>query len=88
MPKGNFPPDIAMKYSELNGKTLAELEALLLGKYKEQFALRLKQKTDQLKNTHEIKQARRDIARIHTALSAVLIAERAAKSSSPNLDQK
>ena len=71
-----------MKYSELNSKTLPELKALLLGKYKEQFALRIKQKTDQLKTTHEIKQTRRDIARIQTALSAVSAAERAAQPSS------
>ena len=59
-----------MKYSELSVKALPELEALLLSKYKEQFSLRLKQKTDQLKSTHEIKQARRDIARIKTAMTA------------------
>ena len=59
-----------MKYSELSAKALPELEALLLSKYKEQFSLRLKQKTDQLKSTHEIKQARRDIARIKTAMTA------------------
>ena len=66
-----------MKYSELSAKALSELEALLLSKYKEQFSLRLKQKTDQLKSTHEIKQARRDIARIKTAMTA------AANSSAP-----
>ena len=71
-----------MKYSELNSKTLPELKALLLGKYKEQFSLRIKQKTDQLKTTHEIKQTRRDIARIQTALSAASAAEHVAEPSS------
>ena len=35
------------------------------------FKLRMKLKTMQLKNTNEIKETRRDIARINTALSAL-----------------
>ena len=59
-----------MKYSELTAKSDTELKTLLLSMYKEQFSLRLKHKTDQLKTTHRIREVRRDIARINTALNS------------------
>ena len=64
-----------MKYSELKAKSAAELQALLLVKYKDQFSLRLKHKTDQLKTTHQIRQVRKDIAQINTALRATQLAQ-------------
>jgi len=58
-----------MKASELREKSVEELDALLLEQYEEQFKLRMQQSTGQLNQTHLAKQARRDIARIKTALN-------------------
>ena len=60
-----------MNYSDLESKTAQELTALLKEKKSEQFTLKMKQKTMQLQNTSELSIARKDIAKIHTALSAV-----------------
>ena len=60
-----------MKYSDLDGKTVAELEAMLKEKKTELFTLKIKQKMMQLQNTSELKTAKKDIARINTALTAV-----------------
>ena len=60
-----------MKYSDLDGKTSAELQAMLKEKKTELFTLKIKQKMMQLQNTSELKIAKKDIARINTALSAV-----------------
>ena len=59
-----------MKYIDLNGKSAAELAELLKEKKVLLFTLRQKLKTMQLTNPNEIKEVRRDIARIHTAISA------------------
>jgi len=59
-----------MKYSDLAEKTAAELQAMLKAKKTELFTLKIKQKMMQLTNTAEIKAAKKDIARINTALSA------------------
>ncbi|UFS62373.1 50S ribosomal protein L29 [Sulfurimonas sp. HSL-1656] len=59
-----------MKYTDLAEKTSAELSAMLKEKKTELFTLRLKQKTMQLQNTSELRNVRKDIARINTALSA------------------
>jgi len=60
-----------MKYSDLNGKNAQELTGLLKDKKTELFTLKMKQKTMQLQNTSEISVARKDIAKINTALSAL-----------------
>ena len=58
-----------MKASELNGKTVEELKTELVGKLESQFKLRMQMSTGQLSQTHLLKQTRRDIARIQTALN-------------------
>ena len=60
-----------MKYSDLAEKNVADLNALLKEKKTELFTLKMKQKTMQLQNTSEIRVARKDIAKINTALSAL-----------------
>ncbi len=60
-----------MKYSDLDGKTAQELQALLKEKKTELFTLKMKQKTMQLQNTSELRVARKSIAKINTALSAL-----------------
>ena len=60
-----------MKYIDLNDKSLKELEELLKEKKVLIFKLRSKLKTMQLTNPNEIKEARRDVARIKTAISAL-----------------
>lgn len=60
-----------MKYTDLNEKTAAELQGMLKEKKIELFTLKIKQKMMQLTNTSELRTAKKDIARINTALSAV-----------------
>ncbi len=59
-----------MKYTELKDKSIKELEELLHAKKAELFELRVKLKAMQLSNPNEIKKARRNIARINTAINA------------------
>ncbi len=59
-----------MKYTEIQEKSLQELEGLLKEKKMELFELKLKLKTMQLTNPNEIRAVRKDIARIKTAISA------------------
>lgn len=56
-----------MKYTEI--KASKDLSALLKEKEKQLFDLRVKQKTMQLKNTSELGQIKKDIARIKTAMN-------------------
>ncbi len=58
-----------MKASELNGKSVDELNGMLLDLKKEQFNLRFQRATAQLDNTARVRLVRRDIARIHTQLN-------------------
>jgi len=60
-----------MKYIDLKDKDEKALNELLKEKKLLLFKLRAKLKTMQLSNPNEIKQTRRDIARINTALSAL-----------------
>ncbi len=60
-----------MKYSDLADKNSAELQAMLKEKKTELFTLKIKQKMMQLQNTSELKIAKKDIAKINTALTAV-----------------
>ena len=55
--------------NNLNGKSLAELNDELVAAKKELFNLRFQNATNQLDNTSRIKEVRKNIARIHTAMS-------------------
>ena len=57
-----------MKANELREKTSEELEAALIGELKQQFNLRMQLSTGQLNESHKVKLARRNIARIKTML--------------------
>ncbi|KIM04966.1 MAG: 50S ribosomal protein L29 [Sulfurovum sp. AS07-7] len=59
-----------MKYIDIASKSVAELEVLLKEKKIELFTLKAKFKTMQLTNTSELRVAKKDIARIKTALTA------------------
>ena len=59
-----------MKYTEINTKTLEELNTLLKEKETLLFELNLKLRTMQLTNSSEIRVAKKVIARIKTALNA------------------
>jgi large subunit ribosomal protein L29 len=60
-----------MNYIDLKDKSVAELTAMLKEKKLELFTLNAKQKTMQLTNTTELRVAKKDVARIQTALTAV-----------------
>ena len=60
-----------MKYTDLEGKDAKALNELLKEKKLLLFKLRAKLKTMQLNNPNEIKEVRKDIARIKTAISAL-----------------
>ena len=58
-----------MEVSELIKKSEKDLNSELLGLQEEQFKLRIQKSTGQLGQTHLLKQNRRDIARVRTALT-------------------
>jgi large subunit ribosomal protein L29 len=58
-----------MKASELKEKTADELQDILLDLRKEQFNLRMQQGTGQLSRPHQMKQVKKDIARVHTVIN-------------------
>ena len=60
-----------MNYIDLKDKSEADLIALLKEKKLELFTLNAKKMTMQLTNTSELRVAKKDIARIQTALAAV-----------------
>jgi len=60
-----------MNYIDIKEKSEAELLAMLKEKKLEVFTLNAKQKTMQLTNTSELRVAKKDIAKIQTALTAV-----------------
>jgi large subunit ribosomal protein L29 len=60
-----------MKYSDLADKNAQELNDLLKEKKTELFTLKMKKQTMQLQNTSELRVAKKDIAKINTALSAL-----------------
>jgi large subunit ribosomal protein L29 len=57
-----------MKFKELTTKSEAEVKQLLLELRGQAHELATKQRLNQLKNTHELKQVKKDIARIMTLL--------------------
>jgi large subunit ribosomal protein L29 len=59
-----------MNYIDLKDKSEADLSAMLKEKKLELFTLNAKQKTMQLTNTSELRVAKKNIARIQTALTA------------------
>jgi large subunit ribosomal protein L29 len=59
-----------MKYTDLKEKSATELSAMLKEKKVLLFSLKNKLKLMQLTNTSEIREVRKDIARINTAMSA------------------
>ncbi len=58
-----------MKASELREKTQEELRETLHELLKEQFNLRMQQATGQLARHHQMRQVRRDIARVKTVMN-------------------
>ncbi|MEJ2212834.1 MAG: 50S ribosomal protein L29 [Gammaproteobacteria bacterium] len=58
-----------MNASELKEKTAEELQTILLDLRKEQFNLRMQQGTGQLSRPHQMKQVKKDIARVHTVMN-------------------
>ena len=59
-----------MKYTDLQDKSISELQEMLKEKKLEVFTLKAKLKTMQLTNTSELRAARKDVARIKTAINA------------------
>lgn len=59
-----------MKFIDLKDKNIQELNALLKEKKVLLFTLKQKLKTMQLTNPNEIREVRKDIAKINTAISA------------------
>jgi len=59
-----------MKYTDIATKSVEELQKELKEKKVSLFTLKAKQKTMQLKNTQELKETKKDIARIMTAINA------------------
>lgn len=57
-----------MKAQDVVGKTPDQLKDDLISLKKEQFNLRFRRATGQLENTARVRQVRRDIARIKSAL--------------------
>ena len=60
-----------MNYIDIKDKSEADLIVMLKEKKLELFTLNAKQKTMQLTNTSELRVAKKDLARIQTALTAV-----------------
>lgn len=57
------------KIKDLRSMTVDELEAKLVEAKKEQFNLRIQQSTGQLQNTANVRNVRREIAKINTLLT-------------------
>ena len=57
-----------MKAKDLRTKDAAELNKELIDLLKAQFSMRMQKATQQLTNTSELKNVRRDIARVRTLL--------------------
>ena len=58
-----------MKASELREKSVDELNQELNSQLEMQFKLRIQRATGQLSQTHQVRETRRNIARIKTALN-------------------
>ncbi|MCB1894491.1 MAG: 50S ribosomal protein L29 [Zoogloeaceae bacterium] len=62
-----------MKASELRAKSAPELNKELLDLLKAQFSLRMQHATQQLANTSQLKNVRRDIARVRMVLAEKVV---------------
>jgi len=60
---------VKMKTNELLDKSVEELKVALGDELKQQFKLRMQLSTGQLEQSHLVMQARRNIARIKTAIT-------------------
>jgi large subunit ribosomal protein L29 len=58
-----------MELKELRQKSAADLQAHLLELHKESFSLRMQKATGQLAKTHDIRNVRREIARVNMLLT-------------------
>ena len=58
-----------MKANELRDKSVEDLNSELLALLREQFNLRMQNSTGQLPRSHQMKQVRRNIARVKTVLN-------------------
>ena len=58
-----------MELKELRQKSAYDLQAHLLELHKEQFSLRMQKATGQLAKTHDIRNVRREIARVNMLLT-------------------
>ena len=58
-----------METKNLKDKTVAELNQELMGLLREQFNLRMQRGSGQLSKPHQLKAARRNIARVKTELT-------------------
>ena len=58
-----------MKANKLREKSVDELKAALGDELKSQFKLRMQHATGQLNESHKVKQARRNIARLKTVIN-------------------
>ncbi len=58
-----------MKAEDLKTKTMDELQKMLLDTRKDQLNLRFQRTGGQLEKTHEMRQARRTVARVKTFLN-------------------
>ncbi|MYE24526.1 MAG: 50S ribosomal protein L29 [Gammaproteobacteria bacterium] len=81
-----------MTASELREKTLPELKEELVRLRREQFNLRMQRASEQLPQTHLLREARRDIARVNTvmqekALAAEALAEAAQEQAEATTEQ-
>ena len=66
-----------MQANDLRNKSVEDLKTELSNLQREQFNLRFQLKTGQLQQTDNVRQVRRDIARINTILSEKLNSESA-----------
>jgi len=58
-----------MELKELRQKSANDLQAHLLELHREQFSLRMQKATGQLAKTHDIRNVRREIARVNMLLT-------------------
>ena len=58
-----------METKDLKGKTVVELDQELMGLLREQFNLRMQKGSGQLTKSHQLRAARRNIARVKTVLT-------------------
>lgn len=58
-----------MKANAIREKSVAELKEMLIGLREDQFKTRMQMASGEVKTNHQVKQIRRDIARVKTFLN-------------------